>query len=78
MPTWVAASPTPSASCMTPIIRSVSRASSSSNSSTSLARIRSTGIAVLADLRQRHLAPRALLGAIVLIVLVLVAAWSWS
>ena len=43
MPTWVAARPTPSASCMTPIIRSVSRASSSSNASTSLARIRSTG-----------------------------------
>ena len=33
-------------------------------------------VAVLADLRERDLAPRALLGAIVVVVLVLVASWS--
>ena len=58
---------------MTPIIRSVSRASSSSNASTSLARIRSTGSPYWRICASASLAPRALLGAIGLIVLVLVA-----
>ena len=43
IPTCVAARPTPSASCMSAIIRSASCSSSSSNASTSLAFIRSTG-----------------------------------
>ena len=57
-PTWVAASPTPWASCMSVVMRSTSRRTSSSTSSISRAFIRSTGVAVLADAGEREHAPR--------------------
>ncbi len=55
MPTCVAASPTPSASCMRSIIRSLTLRSSSSNVLDLVGAHAQHGVAVLADLRERDL-----------------------
>ena len=59
---------------MSVVIRSASRRTSSSTSSISRAFIRSDGVAVLADAREREHAPRLELE----LALVLLASSSWS
>ena len=78
MPTCVAASPTPSASCMSAIMRSGETSELLVEGLDLVGAHAQHGVAVLADLRERDLRRARLLGALVQVVLVLVVSWSCS